>query len=55
MSQKDFQVGWYTLKLHIFDHYVEDLERFGSPDMLHEPPFEKCKGLIKQACRSESQ
>lgn len=47
--------GLYMLKLHLLDHVVEVLERYGSLEMLHGSPFERFNVHIKHGYRRTSQ
>lgn len=46
--------GLYTLKYHLLDHLVEDLERFGSISFMDAGPFEHFNVVIKQSYRMTS-
>lgn len=38
---EEYRDAWlFTLKFHLLDHLAENLERFGSPEMLDSSPFE---------------
>lgn len=46
--------GLYTLKVHLLDHLIEDLERFGSIYFTEARPAEHFTVLIKQSYRTTS-
>lgn len=53
---QDFCVsGLFTLKFHLLDHMVEDMERFGSLQVLDASAFEHYNTDIKAAIRRTSQ
>lgn len=41
--------GLHTLKFHLLDPLVENLERLGSMSFPNTVPFENCKGQAKQS------
>lgn len=49
------ETGFYTLKFHLLDHVIVDLERLGFLDVLDTSPFERFNVYIKRACRTPSQ
>lgn len=49
------QAGLYTLKFHMLDPVIEDMDRFGSLELLNSCAFERFKVQIKRAYRSMSQ
>ena len=46
--------GFITLKMHLLDHLVDDLERFGSFGVLSASPFEHYNSSIKKAYSATS-
>lgn len=43
--------GLFTLKLYLFDHVLEDLERFGSFSLTDAAPFDHWTVLMKRLTR----
>lgn len=43
------ETGWYTVKFHLLDHSMEDLEKFGSIDVVKGSPFEWFNVTTKNA------
>ena len=46
--------GFITLEMHLLDHLVVDLERFGSLGVLSASPFEHYNSSIKKAYSATS-
>lgn len=46
--------GWYTLRFHLLDDLVEDLDRFGTLRPLHSSYFKRFNMHIKRVNRSTS-